>query len=157
MVAMDEAIGVRPSDTYKFIICTLPVGPYYAKPVKLKAEESAKKQPSADQDSQLIELVAPPNAAILGRSPMTLNVRTRYHINILAISRNDSRTVGRIRSTQRALKIWGQPNPMMKRTGASDMAQGAPPRSRIIAGMTASMERKFIPPMKSPPSSDVRT
>ena len=40
MVAMDEAIGVRPSDTYKFIICTLPVGPYYAKPVKLKAEES---------------------------------------------------------------------------------------------------------------------
>lgn len=39
MIAMDDAIGVRPSDTYKFIICTLPVGPYYAKPVKLKAEE----------------------------------------------------------------------------------------------------------------------
>jgi len=39
MVAMDDAIGVRPSDTYKFIICTLPVGPYYPKPVKLKAEE----------------------------------------------------------------------------------------------------------------------
>ncbi|MEM9546788.1 MAG: branched-chain amino acid aminotransferase [Bacteroidota bacterium] len=40
MFAMDEAIGVRPSDTYKFIICTLPVGPYYPKPVKLKAEET---------------------------------------------------------------------------------------------------------------------
>lgn len=40
MFATDEAIGVRPSDTYKFIICTLPVGPYYAKPVKLKAEET---------------------------------------------------------------------------------------------------------------------
>ncbi len=39
MFAMDEAIGVRPSDTYKLIICTLPVGPYYSKPVKLKAEE----------------------------------------------------------------------------------------------------------------------
>lgn len=39
MIATDEAIGVRPSDTYKFIICTLPVGPYYPKPVKLKAEE----------------------------------------------------------------------------------------------------------------------
>jgi len=39
MFAMDSAIGVRPSDTYKFIICTLPVGPYYPKPVKLKAEE----------------------------------------------------------------------------------------------------------------------
>jgi len=40
MFATDEAIGVRPSDTYKFIICTLPVGPYYPKPVKLKAEET---------------------------------------------------------------------------------------------------------------------
>ena len=40
MIAMDDAIGVRPSDTYKFIICTLPVGPYYAKPVKLKVEET---------------------------------------------------------------------------------------------------------------------
>ncbi len=57
-------------------------------------------EPSGDQDILLAELVAPPNAAILGRSPMTLNVRARYHINILAISRNDSRTVGRIRSTQ---------------------------------------------------------
>ena len=40
MFATDEAIGVRPSDSYKFIICTLPVGPYYPKPVKLKAEET---------------------------------------------------------------------------------------------------------------------
>ena len=39
MIATDEAIGVRASDTYKFIICTLPVGPYYSKPVKLKTEE----------------------------------------------------------------------------------------------------------------------
>jgi len=40
MFATDEAIGVRPSDTYKFIVCALPVGPYYPKPVKLKAEET---------------------------------------------------------------------------------------------------------------------
>ena len=40
MVAMDSALGVRPSQEYKFIICTLPVGPYYAKPIKLKAEET---------------------------------------------------------------------------------------------------------------------
>lgn len=39
MFATDEAIGVRPSDSYKFIIVTLPVGPYYPKPVKLKAAE----------------------------------------------------------------------------------------------------------------------
>jgi branched-chain amino acid aminotransferase len=38
MFATDEFIGVRPSQTYKFIILTLPVGPYYDKPVKLKAE-----------------------------------------------------------------------------------------------------------------------
>lgn len=38
MFATDETIGVRPSDTYKFIIFTMPVGPYYPKPVHLKAE-----------------------------------------------------------------------------------------------------------------------
>ncbi len=40
MFATDEYIGVKASDTYKFIIFTLPVGPYYPKPVKLKAEET---------------------------------------------------------------------------------------------------------------------
>jgi branched-chain amino acid aminotransferase len=39
MFACDEALGVRPSDTYKFIVITGPVGPYYAKPVTLWAEE----------------------------------------------------------------------------------------------------------------------
>jgi branched-chain amino acid aminotransferase len=38
MFATDEFLGVRPSKTYKFIILTLPVGPYYTKPVSLKAE-----------------------------------------------------------------------------------------------------------------------
>ncbi len=38
MIATDEAIGVRPSENYKFIIMALPVGPYYDHPVKLKAE-----------------------------------------------------------------------------------------------------------------------
>ncbi|MBK8081235.1 MAG: branched-chain amino acid aminotransferase [Saprospiraceae bacterium] len=39
MIAMDEAIGVRASDTYKFIIFTMPVGPYYSKPVNLYAQD----------------------------------------------------------------------------------------------------------------------
>ena len=39
MFATDEALGVRPSDTYKFVVITGPVGPYYAKPVTLWAEE----------------------------------------------------------------------------------------------------------------------
>lgn len=39
MIATDEFIGVRASDTYKFIIMCLPVGPYYSKPVSLLVEE----------------------------------------------------------------------------------------------------------------------
>jgi len=39
MFATDEFIGVRPSDTYKMIIFTQPVGPYYREPVKLLAEK----------------------------------------------------------------------------------------------------------------------
>ncbi len=38
MFATDEFIGVRPSDTYKFIIFTCPVSGYYAKPVKVRIE-----------------------------------------------------------------------------------------------------------------------
>jgi branched-chain amino acid aminotransferase len=36
--AMDEYIGIRPSDTYKFIIFTCPVGAYYSKALKVKIE-----------------------------------------------------------------------------------------------------------------------
>jgi branched-chain amino acid aminotransferase len=35
LFANDDYIGVRPSDTYKFVIFTCPVGPYYSEPVKL--------------------------------------------------------------------------------------------------------------------------
>jgi branched-chain amino acid aminotransferase len=38
MFATEEALGVKPSDTYKFMILLLPVGPYYSTPVRLKAE-----------------------------------------------------------------------------------------------------------------------
>jgi branched-chain amino acid aminotransferase len=39
MFAMDEMVGVKPSDTYKFMIICLPVGPYYPKPIKLLVEK----------------------------------------------------------------------------------------------------------------------
>jgi len=39
MVAMDEFIGVQISQTYKFVIFCCPVGPYYSKPLKLKADD----------------------------------------------------------------------------------------------------------------------
>ncbi|MDX1410506.1 MAG: branched-chain amino acid aminotransferase, partial [Saprospiraceae bacterium] len=38
MFATDEYIGVKPSQTYKFVIITLPAGPYYDKAVKLRTE-----------------------------------------------------------------------------------------------------------------------
>lgn len=40
MFATDEFIGVRPSSTYRFIIFTGPVGPYYSRPVRLIAEQT---------------------------------------------------------------------------------------------------------------------
>ncbi|MEG0804822.1 MAG: branched-chain amino acid aminotransferase [Lachnospiraceae bacterium] len=42
VIATDAALGVRPSDTYKFIIILSPVGPYYAEglnPVKIWIED----------------------------------------------------------------------------------------------------------------------
>lgn len=39
MVAMDEFIGVQISKTYRFIIFCCPVGPYYSKSLKLKADD----------------------------------------------------------------------------------------------------------------------
>ncbi|MBI2258383.1 MAG: branched-chain amino acid aminotransferase [Flavobacteriia bacterium] len=38
MYATDEFVGIRPSDTYKFIIFTCPVGVYYSEPVRVKIE-----------------------------------------------------------------------------------------------------------------------
>jgi branched-chain amino acid aminotransferase len=40
IIATDEAIGVRPSETYKFIIITCPAGKYYAEPVKVLVESN---------------------------------------------------------------------------------------------------------------------
>jgi branched-chain amino acid aminotransferase len=39
MFATDAALGVRPSDTYKFMILLSPTGPYYAAPMKIYVEE----------------------------------------------------------------------------------------------------------------------
>jgi branched-chain amino acid aminotransferase len=40
LYATEETLGVKPSSKYRFIILTLPVGPYYSKPVKLKADQN---------------------------------------------------------------------------------------------------------------------
>ncbi|MXV49426.1 branched-chain amino acid aminotransferase [Pedobacter sp. HMF7647] len=38
MFATDPALGVQPSKTYKFMVLTSPVGPFFAKPLKVKIE-----------------------------------------------------------------------------------------------------------------------
>ncbi|HVX48775.1 MAG TPA: branched-chain amino acid aminotransferase [Chitinophagaceae bacterium] len=40
MFATDQYLGVRPSETYKFIIMLSPVGPYFAAPMKILVEEN---------------------------------------------------------------------------------------------------------------------
>lgn len=37
--ATDDYVGIRPSDTYKFVIFTCPVGPYYNQPLHVKISE----------------------------------------------------------------------------------------------------------------------
>src|SRR5947209_2244388 len=39
MFATDEALGVRPSETYKFLIILSPTGPYYSAPMRIYVEE----------------------------------------------------------------------------------------------------------------------
>lgn len=39
MFATDTALGVKPSETYKFMILLSPTGPYYAAPMKIYVEE----------------------------------------------------------------------------------------------------------------------
>jgi branched-chain amino acid aminotransferase len=39
LFATDDFIGIKPSDNYKFIIFTCPVGAYYSQPVNVKIEE----------------------------------------------------------------------------------------------------------------------
>ena len=39
MFSSDEMIGVRPSDTYKFMVILSPTGPYYAAPMRIYVEE----------------------------------------------------------------------------------------------------------------------
>ncbi len=38
MIATDDYVGIRPSEKYKFVIITSPVGAYYSDPVKVKIE-----------------------------------------------------------------------------------------------------------------------
>jgi di/tricarboxylate transporter len=55
---------------------------------------------AGDGDAVLVELVVPPTATLIGRSARGLNLRRRYHINLLALSRQGRRTIRRLREAE---------------------------------------------------------
>lgn len=61
--------------------------------------ESDDKKPHHN-DIVLQELVAQPGAPLIGRSASDLQIRTRYSINLLAISRKGHRSISRLRWTE---------------------------------------------------------
>jgi di/tricarboxylate transporter len=77
---------------------------------KLEHDDSAGASvDNADQDSQrdrdrngddisLLEVVVMPSSGIIGRSAKSLMLRTRYGINLLAVSRQGTRSVARLRT-----------------------------------------------------------
>ncbi len=68
-----------------------------------EAEEEAPKKPAApaeDSATVLAELVVTPVAPLIGRSAAEIDMRARYHINLLAIAREGRRSFGRLRSTR---------------------------------------------------------
>lgn len=70
-------------------------------------DKADKKEEAGEDEEKIVvsdeivvqELVAMPTGALIGRSARDLELRTRYNINLLAISRRGHRTVKRLRST----------------------------------------------------------
>ncbi len=63
-------------------------------------DDAQEKKPSPDSDVVLIELVVTPTAPLIGRSATAIDMRTRYQINLLALSRQGKRSIGRLRDTR---------------------------------------------------------
>ena len=64
-----------------------------------ESEDNNKDNEKTKQDEVVIqELVVMPNALLIGRSATAIDLRTRYGINLLAISRQGRRSIRRLRS-----------------------------------------------------------
>jgi di/tricarboxylate transporter len=64
-----------------------------------ESEDNNKDKEKTKQDEVVIqELVVMPNALLIGRSATAIDLRTRYGINLLAISRQGRRSIRRLRS-----------------------------------------------------------
>lgn len=58
------------------------------------------KAPTPETDIVVQELVVQPGSGVIGRSASDLQIRTRYSINLLAISRKGHRSISRLRWTE---------------------------------------------------------
>ena len=64
-----------------------------------ESDDNNKEKEKTKQDEVVIqELVVMPNALLIGRSATAIDLRTRYGINLLAISRQGRRSIRRLRS-----------------------------------------------------------
>jgi di/tricarboxylate transporter len=62
-------------------------------------EDKAEKEKTRQDEVVIQELVVMPNAFLIGRSAKAIELRTRYGINLLALSRQGRRSIRRLRST----------------------------------------------------------
>lgn len=70
-----------------------------AKPASSSAEEESKKT-AEDNDLALQEMVVMPDSRLISRSATDIRLRTRYGINLLALSRQGERSIKRLRFTR---------------------------------------------------------
>ena len=70
-----------------------------AVPVEEGASEESGEPPRERVEMHLVELVVAPNSALIGHTARGINLRLRYHISLVAISREGKRSVGRLRDT----------------------------------------------------------
>lgn len=62
-------------------------------------EGETEKKASNDEDRAMQELLVKPDSSLIGRSASSTRLRSRYSINLLAISRQSHRSIKRLRST----------------------------------------------------------
>ena len=62
-------------------------------------EGENEKKASNDEDRAMQELLVKPDSSLIGRSASSTRLRSRYSINLLAISRQSHRSIKRLRST----------------------------------------------------------
>jgi di/tricarboxylate transporter len=66
----------------------------------LPSETADEDQASNTRETELRELVVRPNSMLIGRSASDVHLRTRYSLNLLAISRQGQRSIKRLRSAR---------------------------------------------------------